>query len=524
MQTRFTWLVNTVKPVIGSMVFLIMLQFLEACKKKTLRGEIIPGICTGANANCPSFQNFNLIMNPSGNAPLTGIITITANQPIKLSYTVQGQDGEDFSFSNDKISTGNDTSINLFGLYPGFANTVTVSIQNKEGFIVQKIITVPANALPADIPHPNEIMVNSRKAGITSKFVMLFPNKFRALSASLGANTIAIDSYGKVRWYLTSPLLKGKTTVPLKNGNWLVLLTNAFVEFDLMGTILKNVPIAMRSHHDVCQATNGDLIYLGESNLNNTIEDKVYRVNCNTGALIDSINIYNILDPLRPQLPAGQANDWLHCNSIEHDAVDNSIIISARHQSAVFKIDLATKKLKWILADSTGWNSSLKPYLFKPTGPAFEQCWGQHSAILKPGDNNTLLVFDNGNVRSYTNPVAPMANYSRCVEYSINAGSKTVAQNFEFGKSYGSALFAPYISNVQYLSNDHMLVNFGGIYKDINNNAIDLNNPNGRNQVRIFEIDKQQNVYFDISIKNPNTSEPQLIGFMSYRAYSFSFK
>ncbi len=58
-----------------------------------------------------------------------------------------------------------------------------------------------------------------------------------------------------------------------------------------MGNFLKTLPLTFTSHHDVSQMTNGDLIYLGEYSLNNTIEDKVYRIDFNTGALIDSLNI-----------------------------------------------------------------------------------------------------------------------------------------------------------------------------------------------------------------------------------------
>jgi len=494
-----------------------------SCKKQKDIEVIVPGMCNEANRNCPVFKGFELIMNPSGNAPLTGIIKVSSNRPFRLSYTVTGKDGEDFTFSNNSLSYGNDTSVNLYGLYPASINQVVISIQSKEGWIAQKTIEVPTPDLNLDMPQGGEIVVNSRKTGMVSQFIMLFPNKFKAVSASLGANTIAIDRFGKIRWFLSNAILKGKTTVPLKNGNWMILLPNALVELDLMGNIIRNFPLSNRSHHDVCEAANGDLLYLGESNLNNTIEDKVYRVSYQTGAVIDSLNIFNILDPFRPQLPVGPANDWLHCNSIAYNETDNSIMVSGRNQSAVFSIDLGSKQLKWILADSTGWKNTLKPFLLKPTGAGFEQCWGQHSAIFKPGDNNTILVFDNGNERSYSNPLLPTANYSRCVEYSLNAGAKTVTQHFEFGKSYGSALFAPFIGNVQYLANDHVLAVYGGIYKDLNNKAIELSDPNGQTQIRIFETDKNQQVYFDISIKNPVSPDPSLVGFISYRAYSFSF-
>ena len=66
------------------------------------------------------------------------------------------------------------------------------------------------------------------------------------------------------------------------------------------------------------------------------------------------------------------------------------------------------------------------------------------------------------------------------------------------------------------------MINFGGILKDISNNAVGIV-PSLRGQIRLFEVDRNNNVYFDISIKNP-INGPSLIGFRSYRAYPFVFK
>lgn len=479
-------------------------------------------------SNGLTFQNLQLTLNPSGNCPLCGSIAVTASQPIKLSYTVKGQDGEDFTFTNTKISIRNDTTISLYGLYPNYTNTVIIKITSILGQVSERTLYVKTDVLPADLPQSNEIIVNARNSNVLTKFILNFPIKTKgAFNSPAGALVsgypTVIDSYGKIRWYLKIPLGVNTIMQPLKNDNWLLAFDNTFKEIDLSGNIIKNIPLPFMYHHDVAQLPNEDLIYLGNSNLNNTIEDKIYTINFNTGAVIDSLNLYTILDPLRPQLPVGLSNDWFHANSITYDDRDNSIIVSGRHQSAVVKIDLATKQLKWILSDSTNWNSTLKPFLLKPSGSNFEYAYGQHSAVINLVDKHKILLWDDGNSRSYTNPLPPTSNYSRAVEYSIDEQNKTIVQNFDFGKSYGSAIFSPYVGTVSYLNNSHIFIGDGGILKDINNNAVELN-PNARNQIRLFEVDKDQNVYLDISIKNPNISEPSLIGFRSYRSYPFSFK
>ncbi len=472
----------------------------------------------------PLFQNFQFITNPSGNAPLTGVINVTSDQPIKLSYTVKGQDGEDFTFSNDKFSVDNDSTINVYGLYPSFTNTVIVTITSQTGYITQKTMYVTTDSVPIELPQPSEIIVNSRSNNALTKFILCFPYKMTGTFVPIGRGGFItiIDTFGKIRWYLTLPFENNNIMIPLKNGNWLVPYKTNFKEIDLMGNIFKTTNLQFTYHHDVLQLPNNNLMYLGNSSLNNTIEDKIYTMDYLTGSIIDSLNLYTILDPTRPQLPQGPSNDWFHANSLTYNSTDNSILVSGRQQSAVVKIDLSTKQLKWILSDPTYWSPVLSPYLLTPTGLGFEQQWGQHSVVLKPNDSNTLILFDDGNDRSYTNPVLPINNYSRLVEYTINEASKTVSQNYQFGKEYGSLTYAPYVGKVEYLNNDRFFVGNGGIRKDANGNATGLGL--SKNEIRFFEVDRGKQVYFDISIKTKYANNPQLVGFLSYRASCFNFK
>jgi len=476
------------------------------------------------SSNGPVFQSFQLTMNPSGYAPLAGTISVTSNQSVKLSYKVTGQDGEDFIFSNDKFSIDNDTIINLYGLYPSHTNTIIVTITNQSGYITQKTVYVTTDPLPVDMPQANEIVVNSRSTNALSKFILLFPYKMTGSFGKVGnaGNLMVIDTYGKVRWYLTLPFETNNVLRQLKNGNWLLAYVNNFLEIDLLGNINRTINLSFNYHHDVIQLPNNNLMYLGDSQLNNTVEDKVYTIDYQSGNVIDSLNLYTILDPTRPQMPIGAPNDWFHANALTYDAIDNSIIISGRQQSAVVKIDLATKQLKWILSDPTHWNSTLSQNLLTPTGSGFEQQWGQHSPIIKPGNHNTIMLFDNGNDRNYTSPILPVNNYTRIVEYTIDENNRTVVQNYQYGKEYGQTLFAPYVGKVEYINNDRFFIGNGGIRKDSNGNA--TSTVFAENQIRLFEVDRNQNVYYDISVKSSLLSNPQLIGFLSYRSNVFNFK
>ena len=63
----------------------------------------------------------------------------------------------------------------------------------------------------------------------------------------------------------------------------------------------------------------------------------------------------------------GAGRNWAHVNSVDHDPVDDSLILSSRHQSAVVKIG-RDKQVKWILAAPNGWRDGLKDKVLTPVG------------------------------------------------------------------------------------------------------------------------------------------------------------
>ena len=220
--------------------------------------------CVSAAPNGPIFQNLQSILNSSGNCPLCGQISVKSNQAVKISYKVKGQDGEDFNFSLDKFSK--DTTINLFGLYANYNNKVTVKIKNQVGDSLMRDIYVQTSTLPVDMPQSNEIVVNTHNSNIFTKFILCFPLKTRGgfSTFGLGGYPTVIDSYGKIRWYLTFPLDVNTIMMPLKNGNWLLTLKSLFEEIDLMGNVKREIiiPKNYQYHHDVIQLPNENLMNL----------------------------------------------------------------------------------------------------------------------------------------------------------------------------------------------------------------------------------------------------------------------
>ncbi len=475
----------------------------------------------------PQIISLDFQLDPTGLSPLAGVIKVTSDQAVKLSYTVKGQDGEDFTSATGEYKT--DPEINLFGLYAGYTNRVLIEIVNEEGNRSAEEVFVKTQDLPATLPQPNEIKVNKADlANSTSQFVMFFPLRTTGVFTDepiLEYYPIGVDRFGKIRWYLKVRLDASTIMKKLNNGHWMHSLEGSFRELDLLGNIYSEIQLEHHSHHDFIEMPNGDILYLADNTTpHNTVEDVIYRID-RSGVIKDVIDLYPMLDPSRPQLPTSlDTRDWFHANSLFYEPSDNSILVSGRHQSAVIKVDLETKELKWIFSDPTNWNEDLQPFLLTPTGENFSHHYGQHSAILNPNDPSRLILFDNGNGRSYSDPLPPADSYTRLVEYKITGTS--VQQTFEFGQQYGSELFAPYVGNVGFVGSTGYFICFGAIFKDDAGNPIDLLDAEmhlqaGRNNVRFMEINNSGEVYLDLAIETANTGPGK--GIRSYRAYPFNF-
>ena len=76
-----------------------------------------------------------------------------------------------------------------------------------------------------------------------------------------------------------------------------------------------------------------------------------------------------------------------------------------------------------------------------------------------------VFILDNGNNKSKLkeNYVDAENSYTRGVMYKIDTDNMTIEQIWEYGKERGSSFYSPYISDVDYLDENHYIVHSGGI-------------------------------------------------------------
>ena len=349
-----------------------------------------------------------------------------------------------------------------------------------------------------------------------------------ALEWSFAPENAIIDSKGDVRWYLHSDLIHDLESIyrsgimmgfqQTPDGALSWGFGQRYVKYDILGRQIydRRLPASYNDiSHSVDVAQNGHTFLRVASNdlrrADNkrvrTVRDVIAEVDEN-GKVVDEWRLFDILDPYRDNViktldqgavclnidaeKAGQTlsaedlakqdqsnafgditgvgpgRNWIHVNSVDYDPTDDSIIISARHQSAIIKIG-RDKKVKWILGAANGWKGDLAKALLKPVNAKGEQIkcedgvceggfdftWTQHTAfrVDEKSTKDVIYVsaFDNGDGRGLEQPAFADEKYTRGVVYKIDQRKGTVEQIYEVGKECGHACYSPITGIARYM-------------------------------------------------------------------------
>ena len=424
-----------------------------------------------------TFQNPYIAVDPYGISPLSAIALFSTDAPATISLEVAGKNGAaPVTQQFETLTTQH--QIPIYGLYAGETTQVRLTAHYNDGTSETQMLTVMGNGLPSDFVPVGVVSADTNTAEMADGWTFL-------MAGSLQGYVYAIDEAGSVRWMLSEKGLGAASVfLPLENGNYLVGGDKSFgnyykynlFELDLTGRIVHEYLIN-GYHHDAVELPSGNLLLLANNINGQVMEDTLYELDRETGEILRTWD-FNAYFNVGNYNEAGQhiadvnygtgASDWLHINGIDYNEQTNSLLLSSRHQDAVFSMDLGTGAIEWILSDPNDlWPEYLADKLLTPVGDGFEWQYGQHNAIWLPDGN--IMLFDNGDYRSKTPEGildAATQAYSRAVIFHVDQQTKTVSQVWEFGKEKGTDHFAVNVSSVQYLGENHYLIDFGGIVKN----------------------------------------------------------
>ena len=402
-----------------------------------------------------------------GANPLGRRATIRTRQPTLVTVTVEAIEGPDVVVSSDGHAL--EHTIDVIGLYPDHRNRIAVRATDEQGNVTERARTVRTDRLPSAYPR---VRVERHLPDLIADGVTFMILGHYEADGDYVAMPSAIDEYGRVRWFYEGDL--GHVLRRTADGTFIVSNDEELFEITMLGEETgRRWPIPEGFHHDATVLPNGDLLAL--TTAPGSFEDGLVEVDRESGEILRAWDYRTILDPERPRQPVNLAEeDWLHLNAVEYDRRRDEIIVSGRDQSAVVSIDRSSGELRWILGAHEHWDERFRDALLDPVGEPFEWQWGQHAPMVHPDDPNRLLVYDNGNKRSYDAPLAPQENYSRAVEYELDREEMTVRQVWQYGKRYGSQLYTPFIGDADYLANGNRLVTFGGITRTLDGEPSEL--------------------------------------------------
>ena len=402
-----------------------------------------------------TIDNPNIILDPYDASPLTALVLFETDEEVEPTITIIGKD--ELTTYTYKSKKSNKHYLPIYGLYADYENTIIIEYGD-----VRKKLTIKTNPLPDHFILPTSIKADKEKLS----------NDLYFFTPSSRGYTCAYDTNGDVRWYLTNYAIWNINK--LKNGHMLVsterlinvpYYMTGLYEIDMFGKIYNEYSLDGGYHHDYYEMPNGNLL-VASDNFNSdegTVEDYIVEIDRQNGNIVKKFDLKNILNMEDGKSENWSSYDWFHNNAVWYDEKTNSITLSGRHQDAVINISYETGNLNWIIGDSTNWSSEYQKYFFKPIGDNFEWQWSQHAAMITP--EGYVFLFDNGNNKSKIkeNYVSAENSYSRGVMYKIDTNNMTIEQIYEYGKERGSEFYSPYISDVDYLDENHYIIHSGGI-------------------------------------------------------------
>lgn len=406
-----------------------------------------------------------VVLDPYGVAPLSAYVCFETEEAVSITVAVSSN-GKSAGISYAYEETDTMHFIPVHGLYENYDNEVTITSSNGDVGVIEIETSSVSEA-------PDATITTSTSAQMSEGFTFTISAETEVQSA--------YDEKGYLRHVFTDDIVGGGNHFfKAENGNFICsngevvkqpYYRTHIAEVNALGKILVEYEIPGATHHDVRELPSGNLIVATNSSATSGSEDVVVEISRETGNIVKTWDIGDYLPENSGSSLLEAGDDWFHNNSVFYDENSDQLILSGRHRDAVIAIDYSKDELSWIFGTSDGWNSSMSEYFFDAKGSDFEWQWGQHSAIMT--DNGELFLFDNGNNRSKdkSSAIDNEDNYSRAVMYSLDTDNMEATQTWQFGKDRGYDFFSSFISEVNYLDEDHYLVVSGAVSSSSGRNS-----------------------------------------------------
>ena len=311
-----------------------------------------------------TIDNPKVILNPYGNSPLTALIIFETNDLTTPTITIKGKNGSDditHTFIPGKVHI-----LPVYGLYADYNNEVVINVSEKS-----KTIHIQTEALPENLTNIENVANDLE----TDEFYFTTPENKNY--------TVAYDSNGDVRWYLTGDY---KWEIQrLNNGHLLIssdklvnlpYYTKGLLEIDLLGKIYYQYDIPNGYHHSVIELPNSNFLVASNNFKDGTTEDYIVEIDRNSGEIIKEINLH--------KLQNNDQENWLGLNSLHYDSKTNSITFAGENNNMIANIDYNSEEINYIIADKENVPEKYQKYILNTED------------IIMPNKPQSLKILNDG--------------------------------------------------------------------------------------------------------------------------------
>ncbi len=384
--------------------------------------------------------------------------TITP-RPRSVTRPLSGTYSHDYLVSRGYLLPPSpDIFLPVYGLYDGYANTVTLTYHFLDGSSKQDSTTITTTVFDDQgCGYKNPTILQARIPTTTLSYDYIF------LRSGCGDySPVIVDTDRYLRWvstFATPNALFAAST--FFDGAAYVTLSSALSRVDLDGTVTMLADYSSigvnNLHHNIDTGKTGLII---EADTDAYYESVFMEIDPRDGTVLKTWNMAEIIsaamtaggdDPSQFVFPT--PDDWFHNNAVTYNRADDSLIVSSR-ENFVICIDYTTGAIKWILGDITkkwfqfpslaNFALALAPGTLPPIG--------QHATSVTFDQN--LLLFDDGFNGLFHDPPGVLRPYASPRKYQLNLepvgvtpgglGTATEVWNFEMNQSINS----PFCSSV----------------------------------------------------------------------------
>ena len=351
-----------------------------------------------------------LIISPFKASVLTALLLTKTASPSRVRYTVKGIRGsKDFTFGEDDFSTAH--RVPIIGLFENTKNDVIITIEDEK--------THTVNNYPIKIKMPDvmkEYYDIQLKMSYSAHDITPEEEHFYEVSGGYRGPTCIFDSHANVRvffsrkpqYYGIYPLEKGLFLYPehlLKRPTFGAPLSVVTHEMDWFGRYHHTYYHPIGYHHNAALLPDGNFLTPSSSFYNRHVENKVIKIDRETGEELDSICMDDLFDEKFQEML-----DWAHVNCISPCDNPDEMILSLRNIHAIIKVNMPEKKLLWIVANKEFFKGTAEEDLVLDCEGDFDPWFfQQHSAVIMKNfpnaDPDRLYITFYDNHEAHRRPV-----------------------------------------------------------------------------------------------------------------------